>query len=372
MLDVISKSHWAHVVPFHPKALKGSPLGACSLLRASCVACWTVNDSKGVNMGSITIDSEFQSLIPPLDFDERRRLEKSILAEGVREPIITWDGTIIDGHNRYSICQEHGLECPSVSRVFESREAAKIWIIENQFGRRNLDKYARSVLALQLEGLYAAEAKKRQATSTGGANPQLVQKSSQAADAGKTRDKIASIAGVSHDTIRKVRVIEQEANSGNETAIAARDSVKSGEKSINKAFNEITHNNEKAPVRKPPQTEDGRRICCRCGEPIDDGDSYASAPALHKKCRLAQKEEGRYRNPDKSLIENVAIYDISSLLTELEASARSLRDSWAQSIEINESMGVKLTPQDKRRLEKAASGLIGAVQVIRERSTTDE
>ena len=77
--------------------------------------------------------------------------------------------------------------------------------------------------------MYAAEAKKRQATSTGGANPQLVQKSSQAADAGKTRDKIAAIAGVSHDTIRKVRVIEQEANSGNETAIAARDSVKSGE-----------------------------------------------------------------------------------------------------------------------------------------------
>ena len=60
----------------------------------------------------IVIDSEFQSLIPPLSDDEYDRLEKSLTENGYqdwREPIITWNGTIIDGHNRYHICDEHGI-----------------------------------------------------------------------------------------------------------------------------------------------------------------------------------------------------------------------------------------------------------------------
>ena len=114
----------------------------------------------------LSVDDEFQSLIPPLSYDEYERLEKSIIAEGVRDPIITWNGTIIDGHNRYGICKKHGIGFKTTEREFESRDAAKIWIIENQFGRRNLSKYDRSVLALQLEPLYAAEAKRRSGERT--------------------------------------------------------------------------------------------------------------------------------------------------------------------------------------------------------------
>lgn len=78
-----------------------------------------------------------------------------------------------------------------------------------QFGWRNLGAYDRSVLALQLEGMYAAEAEKRkQATQFGNTD---VQKSAPPQDVGKTRDKVAAIAGVSHDTVRKVKAIEEEA-----------------------------------------------------------------------------------------------------------------------------------------------------------------
>lgn len=83
---------------------------------------------------------------------------------------------------------------------------------------RNLSAYDRSALALQLEPLYQAEAKRRQATSTGGKNPQLTQNSAEPENKGETRDKLATLAGVSHDTLRKVKVIENEANAGNETA----------------------------------------------------------------------------------------------------------------------------------------------------------
>lgn len=303
-------------------------------------------------MGEIKIDSEFQTLIPPLTDDEFQRLEKSILAEGVREPIITWNDTIIDGHNRYRICEKHGIDCPSIRREFESRDAAKIWIIENQFGRRNLNAYSRSVLALELEPLYAAEARRRQATSTGGANPQLVQNSSQGADTGKTREKVAKAAGVSHDTIRKVKFIENEANSGNETAIAARESVKNGGKSINKAFSEIR--------------DEGKRMCTYCGKPIDDGDCYKGREFIHKKCDEERRSKQQYKNPDISLIENVANFSVESLFDELVSVAENLRDSWKESIEINESQGVKLSSATKKQLKKAVSNLFETLNTIKE------
>jgi hypothetical protein len=90
--------------------------------------------------------------------------------------------------------------------------------IENQFTRRNLSKYDRGVLALQLEEMYAAEAKKRQ-LSTLKQNTTDVQKSAPREDAGKTRDKVAAIAGISHDTLRKVKVIETEAAKGTHVRI---------------------------------------------------------------------------------------------------------------------------------------------------------
>jgi len=77
---------------------------------------------------------------------------------------------------------------------------AKAWIIKNQFGRRNLSAYDRSVLALKLKPLIAKQAEQRM--KAGKADP--VQKSAQ----GKTRDELATIAGVSHDTIHKVETIE--------------------------------------------------------------------------------------------------------------------------------------------------------------------
>ena len=73
------------------------------------------------------------------------------------------------------------------------------------------------MLALQLEPLYAAEAKRRQATSTGGARPQLLQNSAKAEPL-HTDEQLAKLAGTSRDTIRKVKVIETEAAKGNETA----------------------------------------------------------------------------------------------------------------------------------------------------------
>ena len=356
----------------------------------------------------IAIDSEFQSLIPPLSEDEYERLEKSILSEGVRNPIITWNGTIIDGHNRYNVCEEHGIECPQVEKQFPSREAAKIWIIENQFGRRNLSPYDRSVLALKLEPLYTAEAERRHAANGGDHGNQYtggkvadVQNSALPPDKGKTRDKVAAAAGVSHDTIRKVKVIETEAAKGNETAIEARAAIKSGEKSINKAYTEIRPkicticgkpiqegdayehdaNKHRACANRyhdlhrarnvGKYADDGRRICTVCGEPIDEGDAYDSRPSMHKSCWNMRSSQHRYANPDISLLNNVAIYTVDSLLMELQASADNLKEAWSESIIINESMGVELTKTQKKKLDRAVVNLFRTIQRIKEGSDND-
>ena len=85
------------------------------------------------------IDEQFRTLIPPLTDDEFSRLEESILKDGIRDKLVVWGETLIDGHNRYRIATKHGLAYETVQKDFESREHALNWIISNQLGRRNLN-----------------------------------------------------------------------------------------------------------------------------------------------------------------------------------------------------------------------------------------
>jgi DNA modification methylase len=110
----------------------------------------------------IQLKEEFKNLIPPLTQEEFRQLEQNIIAEGIRENILTWQGIIIDGHNRYKIATKWGLEYETTSKHFKDEEAVKEWMILNQFGRRNLSNYQRSVLALELEEVFTKKAKENQ------------------------------------------------------------------------------------------------------------------------------------------------------------------------------------------------------------------
>ena len=56
----------------------------------------------------LRIDQEFAEKIPPLTKEEFEQLEANILADGVViNPLIVWNGVIVDGHNRYRIIQMH-------------------------------------------------------------------------------------------------------------------------------------------------------------------------------------------------------------------------------------------------------------------------
>ena len=74
------------------------------------------------------------------------------------------------------------------------------WIIKNQFGRRNISAYDRSILALRLKPIIAQQAKSNQGIRT-----DISQNSVKCVD---TQKELAKLAGVSHDTIAKVEKIE--------------------------------------------------------------------------------------------------------------------------------------------------------------------
>lgn len=110
---------------------------------------------------SITVDKEFEALIPPLSPEEFQQLEENCLSEGIRDALITWNGVLIDGHNRFRIAAKHGLKWTEKQMNFTDREDAIRWIIRNQLGRRNLSLYDRSILALKLKPAIAEKAKER-------------------------------------------------------------------------------------------------------------------------------------------------------------------------------------------------------------------
>ena len=97
-------------------------------------------------MISLLIDPEYKNLIPSLTASEYQNLERSIKAEGCREPIILWHGVIIDGHNRYDICHRLGIPFKTEEKEFSCREEAISWICLNQLSRRNITEETRKYL----------------------------------------------------------------------------------------------------------------------------------------------------------------------------------------------------------------------------------
>jgi DNA modification methylase len=170
---------------------------------------------------------ELESLIPPLSNEEFKQLERNIIEEGIREPLITWNGILIDGHNRYRIAQEHDINYETLEKQFDNINRVKEWMINNQFGRRNLSNYQRSVLALQLEDVFREKAKENQGKRTD------IKQISAESKPIETRQEVAKIANVSHDTIAKVKKIEATATP------EVKEKLNTGTMSINEAYKEI-------------------------------------------------------------------------------------------------------------------------------------
>ena len=92
----------------------------------------------------ITISKKLKAIITPLSKEEFQQLRNNIIQEGCREPLIVWekDGKLIlvDGHNRHVICTKNHIPFKVQKKKFRNTDEATSWMINNQLGRRNLNK----------------------------------------------------------------------------------------------------------------------------------------------------------------------------------------------------------------------------------------
>jgi hypothetical protein len=104
----------------------------------------------------ITVSEELKAYIDPLTPDEHDALERSLLAEGCRDALVLWGDLLIDGHNRYGICQKHGIPFQTVQHPhFKSMEDVHLWMIDQHLGRRSVSDFQRGVLALRKREILA-------------------------------------------------------------------------------------------------------------------------------------------------------------------------------------------------------------------------
>jgi hypothetical protein len=151
------------------------------------------------------IDPEFQQLIPPLADAERQQLEANIVRDGCRDALITWRGVLLDGHHRLAICEQHGIVYTTREQPCDDRDAAKVWIIQHQFGRRNLPLYVRCELATQLRPLLAAQAHARMVSGRATPHPGIeVSQGEHSGQRGpKTDESLATLARVGYSTMQR-------------------------------------------------------------------------------------------------------------------------------------------------------------------------
>ena len=180
-----------------------------------------------MNLNALKIDPEFQGKIPPLTFEELNQLEANILRDGrIINPIIVWQGLIVDGHNRFTIAKKHP-EIPFTvhEKAFTNRYEAIIWICKNQLGRRNLTpEQKKYLIGKQYDAEKAIHGGDRKSSSakSSSQNGNLIENP-------KTCKRIAVENGVSKNTVIRAEEFAKGVDAAEEAVPGTRQKVLSGE-----------------------------------------------------------------------------------------------------------------------------------------------
>lgn len=179
---------------------------------------------------NIIINEDLRAYIDPLTEEEFTALERSLLSEGCRDALVLWGDILVDGHNRYGICQKHGIPFNTMqNHTFQSMDDVHIWMIDNHLGRRSVSDFQRGVLALRKKEIVAErlaqEQAQRAAAELAGTDTSVQEHT----EPPWTREAVARAARVSSATLGQIEKIQKTA------APELVDAVKSGVISINAA-----------------------------------------------------------------------------------------------------------------------------------------
>lgn len=163
-----------------------------------------------------TVRPDFAELLPPLSNEQLFLLEADILKNGCYAPVIVNENmVIVDGHNRASICDKHGIPYRMAVFSFEDDLTAKQWALDTQKSRRNLSINKLCKIALKLrpekEKMAMVMAENRQ-FNPNNANEQISTPVSKSVpETLDTRKELAKTVGVGEVTMGRAMKIEDEA-----------------------------------------------------------------------------------------------------------------------------------------------------------------
>ena len=190
----------------------------------------------------IIINKELQSLLPPLTSEEYRTLEESLLVDGCRDPLIVWNNILVDGHNRLEICAKHGINYSVEEIQAGSIEDIKIWIIDNQKGRRNLTDGWKFELAQVRKEILLKQGRQKisevQTMRHTGVTLSTIDK-----DTHNTQKEIADELGWSTGKVAMADKVWKEAEP------EVKDKIKSGELTFNQVYQDIKRDEKKEEIK---------------------------------------------------------------------------------------------------------------------------
>jgi ParB-like chromosome segregation protein Spo0J len=188
----------------------------------------------------IRINPEYSSLVPEQSPEEYESLKQSIKKEnGLYVPIIVnQDSIVLDGHHRYKACQELGIEPKTQVKEFKDKLDEQLFVVECNLIRRHLNNFQRTKLALELNPILEAIVKRNE--SLGGKGDRDL------TPLGRVDERIGEQAGVSRDTVRKVKKILE---SGRITDKIKED-LRLGKISINEAYEKVELDQEWQPLHQ--------------------------------------------------------------------------------------------------------------------------
>ena len=194
------------------------------------------------------IDPEFKSIFSKTK-EQYEDLKETIRKDGkVRDPLAVWDeeNILVDGHGRDQICDELDFEPPPIVRMsFESRDDAKMWILNNQFVRRNLNTFQRIEAALQVKEFFMKKARANQRAGV-------------SMNSGKgivVDEELAKLAKTSPDSVGKViRILAKSNEPGVAEAINALRNDEDGV-SIHSVYQKYCGKPKPAPSTTAPKNE---------------------------------------------------------------------------------------------------------------------
>ena len=265
-------------------------------------------------MKEYRIDSELNEVLPKLSDADYKALEQSLIAEGFKgAPIMVWGDIIVDGHNRYEICKKHNIPYEVKAVEFGNKEEAIIWMVRQQLGRRSLTPLQRIQIVEKYRPFYKKKAEKNKSLNGGNKKTVLENSTTRIPKEQKidVRAELAKEADVSTNTYaRGMKILE----SGNEALI---NETISGQKSINKAFNELREKGTSDPDSELNDLKNVQRK--EAAQKIKEArEKYGIESHEYENAKAERLKVEVRINEIENAVHDAQISDVESMLTQIQ------------------------------------------------------